>query len=241
MRTILSIVASLIFITTNVQAQTFNDLKKKASSTVSKASSSGLSDSEITKGLKEALDEGVKKGVDQLSKPGGYLDDANVKIPLPPEAQVVEDRLRQMGQGALVDDAIVSLNRAAEDAANEAKPLFVKAIKEMTVQDAAGILKGADNAATMYLDEATRAELEAKFKPIISASLQKVGATTYWNAVFSQYNKIPLVKDVDPDLNSYATQKAIDGLFFQIAQEEKAIRENPSARVTETLKKVFGS
>jgi hypothetical protein len=241
MRTTFSILVSLIFIAANVQAQTFNDLKKKANSAVSKSTSSGLSDSEITKGLKEALDEGVKKGVDQLSKPGGYLDDANVKIPLPPEAQVVEERLRQMGQGALVDDAIVSLNRAAEDAANEAKPLFVKAIRDMTVQDAAGILRGPDDAATVYLDKATRTELEAKFKPIISASLQKVGATTYWNAVFSQYNKIPLVKDVDPDLDEYATQKAIDGLFFQIAQEEKAIREDPSARVTETLKKVFGS
>lgn len=241
MRIAFSFLFSLIFIAANIQAQTFNDLKKEAGGVVSKSTKSNLGESEITAGLKEALTKGVEMGVDQLSQPGGYLDDVNVKIPLPQEAKVVEDRLRQMGQDKLVDDAIDSMNLAAEDAADEAKDLFVTAIKNMSVQDAAGILSGSDNAATTYLDKVTRIELEAKFKPIITASLNKVGATTYWNAVFSQYNKIPMLQDVNPDLETYATQKAIDGLFFQIAKEEKAIRENPSERVTETLKKVFGN
>ncbi len=223
------------------KAQSWKDLKKQAEETISSSPNSGLSDSDISAGLKEALEKGVEKGVDQLSKPGGYLNDVEVKIPLPEEAKVVEDRLRQMGQDALVDDAIESLNRAAEDAADEAKDLFVEAIKNMTVSDAAGILNGDENAATLYLDKATRSQLETKFKPIIKESLSKVNATSYWDAVFTNYNRIPMVQKVNPDLEEYATRKAIDGLFVQIAKEEKLIRQDPAARVTETLKNVFGN
>lgn len=240
MKIAVSLIASLFVLGMSVQAQSLKDLKSKAEKTINKSSKGDLGSAEISAGLKEALTLGVEMGVDQLSKPGGYMNDLEVKIPLPDEAKVVEQTLRNMGQDKLVDDAIESLNRAAENAASEAKDLFVAAIKSMTVQDAAGILKGADNAATVYLDKATRAGLEAKFQPIIAKSLQKVDATTYWNTLFTNYNRLPMVQDVNPDLEKYTTDKAIDGLFVQIAKEEKAIRENPSARVTDTLKKVFG-
>eukprot|EP01041_Mallomonas_annulata_P024741 gene24741-45594_t len=159
---------------------------------------------------------------------------------MPEEAKNVEDKLRKIGQGKLVDDAIESMNRAAEDAANGAKSLFVDAIKNMTLQDAMGILKGKDDAATTYLSKSTRAQLFEKFKPVIKASLDNVGATKHWTDLITAYNKIPLVQKINPDLVEYATNKAIDGLFIQIAKEELEIRKNPGARATDLLKKVFG-
>ncbi|HRP59942.1 MAG TPA: DUF4197 domain-containing protein, partial [Vicingus sp.] len=139
-----------------------------------------------------------------------------------------------------VDDAILSMNRAAEDAANAAKPLFVDAIKNMSITDAMSILKGEKNAATEYLKKSTTAGLTEKFKPIIKTSLDKVGATKHWETVFSTYNKLPMVEKVNPNLEEYVTEKAIYGLFVQVAKEELQIRDNPSARVTDLLKKVFG-
>ena len=145
-----------------------------------------------------------------------------------------------MGQGQKVDDAIESINRAAEDAATGAKDIFVNAIKGMSLTDAMGILKGENNAATAFLEKSTRTSLFDKFKPVINVSLDKVGATKHWTTLFTTYNKIPMVEKVDPDLEVYATNKAIDGLFVQIAKQEKEIRENPAARVSDLLKKVFG-
>ena len=159
---------------------------------------------------------------------------------MPEKAKNVEEKLRKMGQGKKVDEAILSMNRAAEDAANAAKPLFVAAIKEMTITDAMNILKGEKNAATQYLQKSTSNALTEKFKPIIKVSLDKVGATKHWETVFSTYNKIPLVEKVNPNLEEYVTEKAIQGLFIQVAKEELQIRENPAARVTDLLKKVFG-
>ena len=159
---------------------------------------------------------------------------------MPEKAKNVEEKLRKMGQGKKVDEAILSMNRAAEDAANAAKPLFVAAIKEMTITDAMNILKGEKNAATQYLHKSTNTALTEKFKPIIKVSLDKVGATKHWETVFSTYNKIPLVEKVNPNLEEYVTEKAIQGLFIQVAKEELQIRENPAARVTDLLKKVFG-
>ncbi len=221
--------------------QDFGKLKNKVNETLKTENSSSLSEGEVVSGLKEALNKGVEKGVDQLSKPDGYFKDPQIKIPLPQEAKDVESKLRQMGQGAKVDEAIESINRAAEDAANGAKDIFINAIKSMSVTDAMGLLKGNDDAATRFLESSTRAALVEKFRPVIKASLEKVGATKHWNSVFTTYNKIPLVKKVNPDLEEYATNKAIDGLFVQIAKEELEIRKNPGARVTDLLKKVFGN
>ena len=220
--------------------QDFGKLKNKVNESLKTENASSLSEGEVVSGLKEALNKGVEKGVDQLSKPDGYFKDPQIKIPLPAEAKDVESKLRQMGQGAKVDEAIESINRAAEDAAMGAKDIFVDAIKGMSVTDAMGLLKGNDDAATRFLESSTRAALVEKFRPIIKVSLEKVGATKHWNSVFTTYNKIPLVKKVNPDLEEYATNKAIDGLFVQIAKEELEIRKNPGARVTDLLKKVFG-
>ena len=158
---------------------------------------------------------------------------------MPEEALQVESKLRKLGQGSKVDAMIESMNRAAEDAASSSKELFVSAIKNLNVNDAMSILKGEDNAATVYLSSETRIQLIVKFKPIIKTSLDKVGATKHWTTVFNTYNKIPMVQKVNPDLVGYATDKAIDGLFIQIAKEELEIRKNPAARVTDLLKKVF--
>jgi len=198
-----------------------------------------LSEDEVGKGLKEALNKGIEKGVSQLSAKDGYFTDLSVKVLMPEEAEAIESKLRAVGQGKLVDDVIESLNRAAEDAANSSKELFISAIKNLTLKDVMAILNGEDNAATSYLSNQTRADLVLKFTPIIKASLDKVGATQKWALMMNTYNKIPLVKKVNPDLVDYATNKAIDGLFVKIAKEELEIRKNPAARTSDLLKKVF--
>jgi hypothetical protein len=229
----------LIAIDTNAQ-----DLKKLGGKLSEKTGistqTSALTEGEVASGLKEALSNGVSKGVAQLSKADGFFKDPEIKIPLPEEAKKVEDKLRAIGQGDKVDATIESINRAAEDAASGAKDIFTLAIKEMSVSDAMSILKGDKDAATKYLSSSTRKALFEKFKPVVSASLEKVGATKHWNTLFTTYNKIPMVSKINPDLEEYATNKAIDGLFIQIAKEELAIRENPAARVSDLLKKVFG-
>ena len=239
-KSILTFTICTLFLTHYSQGQILGKIKDAVEETVSDGGTSALSEDEVGAGLKEALTKGIEKGVEQVSKPDGYFKDMAIKIFLPEEAKKVETKLRQLGQGAQVDKAIESLNRAAEDAANGAKDIFVTAIKAMTIQDAMSILKGEDNAATVFLEKSTRAALFEKFKPIVKASLDKVGATKHWNTIFTTYNKIPLVQKVNPDLEEYATNKAIDGLFVQIAKEEKEIRNNPMARVTDLLKKVFG-
>lgn len=242
MKNTFNIAFSVLFISSSAIAQDFGKLKQKVTETVKTETGSGssLTEGEVANGLKEALTNGIEKGVAQLSKPDGYFKDAQIKIPLPDEAKMVESKLRQIGQGEQVDQAIESLNRAAEDAASGAKDLFVNAIKNMTVTDAMGLLKGNDDAATRFLEKSTRDALVEKFRPIIKISLDKVGATKHWNTIFTTYNKIPLVTKVNPDLEVYATNKAIDGLFIQIAKQELEIRKNPGARVTDLLKKVFG-
>ncbi|WP_027420579.1 DUF4197 domain-containing protein [Crocinitomix catalasitica] len=232
-------IATVLLGTFTSMAQ-FDKLKKTVGEKLESNTSTGLSQEEIGAGLKEALTKGVEKGVDQLSKPDGFYKDLSVKIPLPEEASVVESKLRSIGQGDKVDETIESINRAAEDATTAAKDIFVAAIKGMNIADAMSILKGEDDAATKYLNESTRASLAAKFEPIIKASLDKVGATKNWNTIFTTYNKIPMVQKINPDLVDYATQKAIDGLFVQIAKEELKIRQDPAARVSDLLKKVFG-
>jgi hypothetical protein len=201
--------------------------------------SSSLSAEEVAEGLKAALDQGVSKGVNQLSAVDGYLGNAAVKILLPPEAKKVEQTLRSIGLGRQVDQAITSINRAAEDAAKSAAPIFINAIKGMTIGDAFSILSGKEDAATQYLKGQTSGALTQAFSPVIQSSLDKVDATKHWNTIFTQYNRVASEK-VNPDLAAYVTERALDGLFFQLAQEEANIRKNPAARTTEILKKVFG-
>lgn len=197
-------------------------------------------DSEINSGLKQALEYGTSYASDRLSKEDGYLGNLAIKIMFPEEAQKVEKTLRSLGLGSLCDQVITGINRAAEDAAIEAKPIFVAAIKDMSITDVKNILLGSENAATNYFESKTTTSLEGKFHPIIESSLTKAGATKYWSDVIGRYNKIPLMTPIEADLSKYVTQKAIDGLFYEIAKEELKIRENAAARSTLLLQKVFG-
>jgi hypothetical protein len=200
--------------------------------------SGGLSNTEIVSGLKQALEIGAQNSASQLSSLDGFFKNAAIKILLPQEAQKVEKTLRDLGMGSLVDKAILSVNRAAEDAAKSAAPIFVNAIKTMSIQDALGILKGGDFAATNYLKSRTTTPLTEAFRPVIEKSLSNVGATKYWSDVFNTYNKFATNK-INPDLSAYVTEKAMGGIFYQVGLEEQKIRKDPAARVTELLKKVF--
>ena len=200
----------------------------------------GLSTDDIVAGLKQALTVGTQNGTSKLSAVDGFFANAAIKVLMPPEAQKVENTLRSIGLGSVVDKAVLSMNRAAEDAAKSATPIFVDAIKQMTITDALGILKGGKTAATDYFKQKTTLALTSAFKPVVSQSLDKVNATKYWKDVFSTYNKFSS-NPVNTDLSGYVTGKAIDGIFYQVASEEQKIRQDPAARVTDLLKKVFGS
>jgi hypothetical protein len=215
--------------------QTLGDVNKTL------GGSTALTTEEVANGLKEALIKGISTGSDIVSQVDGYFKNPEIKIPFPPDVKKVEDRLRQIGLGNEVDKFVMTLNRGAEDAAIEAKPIFIAAIKQMTIQDAWSILKGEKDAATQYLKRTTSSLLKEKFRPVIQNSLQKVNATRYYTDIVTRYNQIPMVQKVNPDLNEYATDKAIEGLFLMIAKEEANIRANPAARTTELLKRVFGS
>ena len=195
---------------------------------------------EIANGLKQALEIGTGKSSDQLSVTDGFFANTAIKILFPPEALKAEKTLRSIGLGKLADNVILSLNRAAEDAAKEAKPIFVNAIKQMTIQDVTNILLGNQDAATQYFKRTTTQQLAASFRPVIQNSLNKVGATKYYGDAATAYNKVPFVSKINPDITDYVTQRAIDGLFVEIAREEINIRQNLSARTTPLLQKVFG-
>lgn len=200
-----------------------------------------LTSAEVGDGLKEALIKGVSTGTDQLSLTDGYFKNPQIKIPFPPDVKKVEEKLRQLGLGNDVDRFVMTLNRGAEDAAAQAKPIFIDAVKQMTIDDAWAILKGQPDAATQYLKRTTSGQLKVKFKPVIQNSLDKVSATKYYGDIVTTYNRIPFIDKVNPDLNEYATDLAMQGLFTMIAGEEKKIRDNPVERTTDLLKKVFGS
>lgn len=193
----------------------------------------------VAGGLKEALEVGVSSGVDVLSQNGGYFKDQAVKILLPEELKKVDTALRSIGLGSLADEGLKVLNQAAENAVSEAKPIFVSAIRNMSFNDAMGILKGNDTAATNYLKTNTFASLETAFAPKIQSSLSKVGADKIWENIISKYNQIPFVKPVEANLTSYVTTQAINGLFAKISNKEKEIRTNVAARTTPLLKSVF--
>lgn len=196
---------------------------------------------EIGAALKQALEQGTLKSATKLSAVNGFFGDAAVKILLPPEATKAEKTLRKMGLNKVCDDAILSLNRAAEDAAKQAAPIFVDAIKKMSLQDVTNILLSQQqDGATQYFRRATTNDLTAKFQPAIKVSLDKVNATKYYGTLASTYNKIPFVKKINPDIANYTTQRAIEGLFIEIAAQEVEIRKNlGGTRSTPLLKKVF--
>lgn len=200
-----------------------------------------LSEDEVGMGLKEALTNGISLGADKASLLDGYFKNPKIKIPFPPEVQKVENALRGIGLGNEVDKFVLALNRGAENAANEAKPIFISAIKQLTIRDAFNILRGDKDAATQFLKRTTSAQLISAFEPHLMKSIENTQATKYYTDLANIYNKIPLTSKVNPDLKAYATQRAIDGLFVLIADEELKIRENPIARTSELLKRVFGS
>lgn len=197
-------------------------------------------DTKVYLALKEALSIGVKTGVKKLSKKDGFLKDQEVKITFPDELKKVEETLDGLGLSSLTDDLVVSMNRAAEQAVSEAQDLFIEAIKSMTIEDALKILNGPEDAATRYLELETRDSLYIRFKPIVSNALVKTNSPEYWKRTFDTYNKVPFVRKVNPDQVDYVTNKTLDGLFIQIAKQEKNIRINSAARVTDLLKEVFG-
>jgi len=202
-----------------------------------------LSNSEVIAGLKEALNIGTDNSVGLASAVDGFLQNDLIKIPIPPEAEVVADvlvnALGNVGQAA-VDEFIVKLNRTAEDASSKATPIFKDAITGITIQDGFDILFGADNEATMYLQDNTFNELIGAFKPDVETSLNTVGLDNAWEDVATLYNNIPFVDPVNVDLAQYTTEMATEGLFKLIEKEELKIREDPIARVTDLLEKVFG-
>lgn len=216
------------------------DTLNQATQVLSQAGFGNPTSSEISLGLKQALEFGTSSSADRLSATDGFFANAAIKILFPEEAQKVERTLRSVGLNSLADNVILSINRAAEAAAIEAKPIFISAVKGMTFSDATNILlSGQQDAATLYFKRVTSQQLADRFRPIIESNLQRVGATRHWSDAINAYNRIPLVGKVNPDLSSFVTGKAIDGIFFEIAKEELKIRSNISARSTPLLQKVF--
>lgn len=207
---------------------------------LNQASGTSLSNDDIIAGLKEALSVGSNNSTAKLSAVDGFFKDAAIKILMPDEAKKAEKKLRDIGLGKQVDNAILSMNRAAEDAAIQATPIFIAAIKQITIQDGLSILRGGDHAATNYLKEKTVSSLTEAFRPVIETSLAKVDATKHWNTVFTTYNRFSSDK-VNPDLAAYVTEKALAGIFHQVALEEQKIRKDPLARTSDILKKVFSN
>lgn len=228
-------------------SQGLNDMINKAASNpdsmlrrVTQGGTGSLSEKEIAAGLKEALQVGTKNTTKILGAKDGFLGNNAVKILLPPETHKVEQTMSKLGLSYLSENVITSMNRAAEDAASGVGEIFADAITKMTIADAVGILKGDDFAATNFLKRTTSPQLKERMRPVIESSLNKVNATSYWKSFFSQYNKFT-PKKINPDLVDHVTTGALNGLFYQLAQEEKSIRKDPAARATDLLKKVFGN
>jgi len=200
-----------------------------------------VTQSEAAQGIKEALSQGLVKATMQLNRENGFFGDAFYKILLPPDARKIESTLRSIGLGKSVDKAILQINRGAEDAAGFAQPIFIDAIKSMTLTDAINIVRGGDTSATHYFRTRTMDKLTAAFIPVIKTSLNKVEATKYYGDIVNTYNSFPTTfTKINPDLPAFVTERATNALFDLVAKEEKNIRENPVARTTQILKKVFG-
>jgi hypothetical protein len=244
---VLAVGFSVLVITSN--AQGLKGLIKNIKNDTSKANplngilkpgSSSLSTDDVVAGLKEALQTGATKSGEKLSAVDGYFANAALKILMPAEAKKVESTLRTFGMGKQVDELVLTMNRAAENAAKEIAPIFINSVKQMSIKDGWSILKGSDTAATQYLRTSTTVQLTEKFRPVIDKALANLNAAKYWDKVFSAYNQFSKEK-VNTDLTAYVTERALSGVFYQVAQEEKDIRKNPAARTTELLKKVFSN
>jgi len=210
-------------------------------STLSNLPTTGVTEAEAAQGIREALDQGVGRGISFLNKPDGFFGNQAYKLFLPAEAQKIENTLRQVGLNSLVDRAILQINRAAEDAVGYARPIFVDAIRQMTITDAINIVRGSKDAATQYFRQKTTQQLITAFMPVIKESLDKFSATKYYGDMVKTYNGFPTtLNKLNPDLPSYVVGKAVDALFDQVAQEEANIRTNAAARTTDILKRVFG-
>ncbi len=214
-------------------------IAREAQKAMKNGTTPSLTNDEVIKGLKEALTIGSQNSAGLASKVDAYYKNPKLFIPFPPEAVKVATKLREIGLGSKVDEFEKSLNRAAELAAKSAAPVFVNAVKNMSITDGLKILKGNNDAATVYLKANTSTELTTKFSPIVNDALATVSATKYWSDIINTYNKIPGIAKMNPDLGKYATGKAIDGLFTLVTAEELKIRTDPAARVTDILKKVF--
>ncbi len=199
----------------------------------------GVTNTEISSGLREALNFGIDKQVTKLTQEDGFFKNDLVRITLPPELQKVDQTLRSVGLSSLADEGLKVLNRAAEDAVKEATPIFVNAVQQITFNDARNILLGNNTAATTYLTQKTEDQLYAKFNPVISNSLDKVGATQVWTNIIQKYNNLPLAAKVNPDLPDYVTNEALKGVYTMIAIEEKQIRTDLASRTTRLLQRVF--
>ena len=200
-----------------------------------------LSATDTSSGLKEALTRGVDIAVSQLGKKNGFLGDKRVKIPLPKSAQTAEKMMRTFGMKKQADELIETMNRAAEMAVVEAKPILTNAVKSMSFDDARGILTGGDDAATQYFKRTTSKDIGARFLPIVKTATAKVDLAGQYNKYAGQAAKLGLMSEQDADLDTYVTQKALDGLFLMIAEQEKAIRKDPIGTGSSLLKKVFGA
>lgn len=236
----------LAFSTVPVRAQKLSDIKglgNQVQNGISNATGANvnLTNDEVVGGLREALQVGTNKTVERASAANGFFKNPSIKIPFPSEAKKMESTLRSAGMGSQVDKFVETMNRAAEDASKSVTPVFVDAITKMSIADGMSILKGSNDAATVYLRDKTTAELTQKIKPIIAASLKKVEITKYWNPLVKKYNAMPMVQKVNPNLEEYVTERALQGLFKLLAEEEGKIRKDPAARVSDLLKKVFGS
>jgi len=228
----------------NGAKQDANKDLKKVEGKKDSTGGSGLSSDDIVNGLKEALKVGSNNAGSSASKTDGFFKDSLIKIPFPPDAQKVKDLAIKTGQQKQVDDFVLSVNRAAEQAAVKAAPIFANAILSMSISDGLSILKGNNDAATQYLKSKTMQQLHDAFLPIVKDAIASVNVTKYWTPMANAYNSSTMFtgdKKVNTDLNEYVTQQALNGLFILLAQEELKIRQNPAARVSDILKKVFGS
>lgn len=235
---ILWIILSLFYVSMS-QAANINNLFDSVKKAVSGGSS--LTNDEMIQGLKEALKIGTQNAVATVSKADGYYKNPDIKIPLPEEIEKAGKYLRLAGYGSKVDEFEQSMNHAAEQAAPEAKQIFWSSVKEMQIKDAQNILDGADNAATKYFKDKTYASLQKIFKPIVKDTMGQVGVTRQFQDINTKLSSIPFADKASVDLDQYVTDKSLDGLFFMLAEEEKKIRQDPAVRVTDILKKVFGS
>jgi hypothetical protein len=235
-----TILFAFILLSVVIPVQSFSQIKLPKILS-GKNSATRVTENEAGQGIKEALLQGVTTAILNLNKTDGFFGSELYKMLLPPDAVKAEKTLRNMGMGAQVDKAILSINRGAEDAVAFAKPIFIDAIKEMKLADALNILKGNKDAATNYFKEKTKLKLITAFTPSVKTSLDKVEATKYYSDIVTTYNKLPTTfKKADPNLTDYVVGKAVDALFDQVAKEEANIRANPLARTSDILKKVFG-